>query len=51
MKRKAAAEAGESQATKKQATSTQSQGDIRSYFREGLFELEDQKKQYAESQP
>lgn len=52
MKRKAAEEVGESPATKKQVTSSQlAQRDLKSCFREGLFELEDQKRQYAQSQP
>ena len=51
MKRKAAEEVGEGPATKKQATSSQAQRDFEGCFREGLFELEDQREQYAQSQP
>ena len=51
MKRKAVEEADEAKATKKQASSSKAELDFKSYFRKGLFDLEDQKKQYAESQP
>ena len=51
MKRKAVEDIGEGQAFKRKATGGQAQQDYQSYFREGLFEFEDQKRQYANSQP
>ena len=51
MKRKAVEEVDEAKAAKKQVRSCKAPCDFKSYFRKGLFELEDQKKQYADSQP
>ena len=50
MKRKAEDNIDSSEPTKKQATS-RSPNDIKRLFRERLFELEDQREQYAKSQP
>ena len=50
MKRKAEDDIDRSEAPKKQATN-RSHSDFKRHFREGLFELEDQRKQYAKSQP
>lgn len=50
MKRKAEDDIGEPGVTKKQATSN-SQKNSKSQFRKDLFDLEDQKELYAESQP
>ena len=52
MKRKAEEESGDAKETKKQATRGAPRDvDVKSFFREGLWHLGDQKKQYAESQP